>query len=78
MTKSSNIGGKFDKIYYIYSKEEIVCHNELNFEINIEHNYILCAKDYYDNIKKHYFKEYLENNICQDYILFYILVQDNI
>ena len=73
MTKSSNIGGKFDKIYYIYSKEEIVCHNELNFEINIDHNYILCSKDYYDNIKKHYFKEYLENNICQElYSFLYI------
>ena len=68
MTKTKNIGGKFDKIYFIHSKEEINCQSELNFDMNVEHNYILCKKDYYDNIKKYYFNKYLENNICEEKI----------
>ena len=63
MTRAKNIGGKFDKIYFNNSKEEINCDNELNFDMNIEHNYIICKKDYYENIKKYYFNKYLENNI---------------
>ena len=68
MTKTKNIGGKFDKIYFIHSKEEINCQSELNFDMNVEHNYILCKKDYYDNIKKYYFNKYLENNVCEEKI----------
>ena len=65
-TRTKSIGGKFDNIYFIHSKEKINCHDELNFDMNVEHNYIVCKKDYYDNIKKYYFNKYLENNICQE------------
>ena len=68
MTRAKNIGGKFDKIYFNNLKEQIICDNELNFDMNIEHNYIICKKDYYDNIKKYYFDKYLENNICEEKI----------
>ena len=64
MIKTKNIGGKFDKIYFMNSEEEVICQKELNFEINVDYNYIICMKDYYENIKKYYFNNYLENNIC--------------
>ena len=68
MLKTKYIGGKFDKIYFIHSKEEINCQKELNFDMNVDQNYILCKKDYYDNIKKYYFNHYLENNVCEEKI----------
>ena len=68
MIKTKCIGGQFDKIYFIHSNEEINCQKELNFDMNIDQNYILCKKDYYDNIKKYYFNNYLENNVCEEKI----------
>ena len=65
MLKTNGIGGKFDEIYF-YSNNTIIYQNELNFEINVDHNYIVCMKDFYENIKKNYFNKYLENNICQE------------
>ena len=63
--KPTSIGGKLDEIYY-YSKDNIIHLSELNFEINVDHNYIVCMKEYFENIKKHYFNKYIENNICQE------------
>ena len=65
-TKTTNIGVKFDEIYYYSSKDNIIYLNELNFEINIDHNFIVCMKNYFDNIKKSYFDKYIENNMCQE------------
>jgi hypothetical protein len=65
MQKTNSIGGKLDQIYY-YLKDDIIYLNELNFEMNIDHNFIVCMKDYFDKIKKHYFNKYIENNICQE------------
>ena len=66
MPKSTSIGGKFDEIYYYSSKDNIIYLNELNFEINVDHNFIVCMKDYFENIKKGYFNKYIENNICKE------------
>ena len=66
MVKTKNIGGKFTKIYFNYLNERISCQNELNFEMDIDHNYILCTKDYYDNIKQYYFRQYINNKICEE------------
>ena len=66
MPKTNNIGGKFSEIYYYYSKDNIIYLNELNFEINIDHNFIVCMRDYFENIKKHYFNKYIDNNICKE------------
>ena len=66
MPKATTIGGKFDEIYYYNSKDNIIYLNELNFEINIDHNFIVCMKNYFENIKQSYFDKYIENNICQE------------
>ena len=65
ISKAAGIEGKFDEVYF-YSKEQIINLSELKFEINVDHNYIICMKDYYENIKKHYFNKYIENNICKE------------
>ena len=68
MFKTKYIGGKFDKIYFIHSEQEINCKDGFDFDMNVDHNYIICKKDYYDNIKKYYFNKYLENNVCVEKI----------
>ena len=65
MSKTTGIGGKFDSIYF-YANNAIFDHSELNFVINVDHNYIVCNKEYYNNIKKQYFNKYLDNKICQE------------
>ena len=66
ISKTSSIGGQLDEIYFYSSKDTIIYLNELEFEINIDHNFIVCMKDYFDNIKTHYFNKYIDNNICQE------------
>ena len=68
MFKTKYIGGKFDKMYFINSEQEINCKDGFDFDMNVDHNYIICKKDYYDNIKKYYFNKYLENNVCVEKI----------
>ena len=62
------LGGKFDKIYFKYSGNKINCSENIEFEVDIEKNYITCTKDYYDNIKKYFFNKYFESNICKEII----------
>ncbi len=62
------LGGKFDKIYFKYSGNKINCSENIEFEVDIEKNYITCTKDYYYNIKKYFFNKYFESNICKEII----------
>jgi len=62
------IGGKFDKIYFKYLNNIINCSEVTNFEIDIEKNYIACPKDYWENIKKYYFKEHFANDKCKEIV----------
>ena len=62
------LGGKFIEIYFKNMKNKIICSNNTLFEIDVEQNYIICTKDYYNNIKKYFFNKYFDNNICQEII----------
>ena len=64
----SMIGGKFDKIYFNYLNNTINCSKVTNFEIDIEKNYIACPNDYWEKIKKYYFNQYFENDICKEIV----------
>ena len=68
MGKSKNIGGIFTSIYFKYLDKKIYCERELEFEMDIDHNYIIITKDYYENIKKYYFNQYINNTICEERI----------
>ena len=66
MGKSKNIGGIFNYIYFQHLDRKIYCEKELSFEMDLEHNYVICPKDYYENIKKYYFDEYINKTICEE------------
>ena len=66
MGKSKNIEGIFTSIYFKYLNKTIYCENELSFRLDIDYNYIICTKDYYENIKKYYFNQYINNTICEE------------
>ena len=66
MGKSKNIGGIFTDIYFQYQDKKIYCEKELSFEMDTEHNYVICTQDYYENIKKYYFDEYINKTICEE------------
>ena len=62
------LGGKFTEIYFKNMKNKIICSNNTLFEIDVEQNYIICTKDYYNNIKKYFFNKYFDNKICEEII----------
>ena len=66
MGKSKNIEGMFTSIYFKYLNKTIYCERELGFGMDIDHNYIICAQDYYENIKKYYFNQYINYTICEE------------
>ena len=66
MGKSKNIGGIFTSIFFQHLDKKIYCEKELSFEMDTEHNYVICTKDYYENIKKYYFDEYINKTICEE------------
>ena len=66
MGKSKNIGGIFTSIFFQYLDKKIYCEKELSFEMDTEHNFIICTKDYYENIKKYFFEEYINKTICEE------------
>ena len=66
MGKSKNIEGMFTSIYFKYLNKTIYCERELGFGMDVDHNYIICAQDYYENIKKYYFNQYINYTICEE------------
>ena len=70
MGKSKNIEGLFSSIYFKYLDKTIYCERELGFGMDINHNYIICAKDYYEKIKQYYFNQYINHTICEERISF--------
>ena len=60
------LGGKFNEIYFKYMNNKIICSYDTLFEVNVEQNYILCQKVYFNNIKKYFFNKYIDNKICQE------------
>ena len=66
MGKSKNIGSIFTSIYFQHLDRKIYCERELSFEMDIDHNYVICTKDYYENIKKYFFEQFINNTICEE------------
>ena len=57
------------KIYFYESpnnKTEILCSENSIINFNIDYNYIISEKDYYDKIKNSFFKKYIDNKICTE------------
>ena len=54
----------FNKIYFNDSEAEYVCSNNTRLEFVIDMNYITSDRSYYENIKKYFFKKYLDEKIC--------------
>ena len=66
MGKSKKIEGLFTSIYFKYLDKTIYCERELSFGMDIDHNYIIVTKDYYENIKQYYFNQYINYTICEE------------
>jgi len=67
-SKKTNNYINFDKIFFYDNssgkKNEYLISNNTSIEIVIDNNYIISEIEYYDNIKKFFFKKYLDDNIC--------------
>jgi len=66
MGKSKKIEGLFTNIFFKYLDKTIYCERELSFGMDIDHNYIICTKDYYENIKQYFFNQYINYTICEE------------
>ena len=58
------LGGKFDQIYFKYKKEKINCSIDTYFENDIDANYIISKKNYFEKITFYFFKIYINKGIC--------------
>ena len=58
----------FSSIYYTNNKnEEIKSKTEKSGIISFNHNFIIADYEYYQNIRKDYFEEYINKTICKTY-----------
>ena len=55
---------KFDEIYYKINNENISFFSDIQGQLLIDNNYIICNKYYFNSIKTNFFDKYINEGIC--------------